>query len=202
MSWKDTDREALIKFVESTDSDNLKFKEVIKQKLLNNRFIIHTIANEELDEDAPDDYFGVNILPWYIIPDAQHNNKTYICYETGFDTVYGANGTFKLFHVIFYVLCDHTNTDWCIDADTGVAKHDLIAALIQDQFNYSNCIQGGKLRLVKDDSSTIENSYSARMLTFEQEADNNLTKTKYKGSSMFANKKTDYSYYEDYENNG
>jgi hypothetical protein len=58
-----------------TDSDNIRFKEIIKKKLINNPMIIYLLNNTELEDSEadPSDYLGVNILPFYLIHPTQHN---------------------------------------------------------------------------------------------------------------------------------
>ena len=55
------------------DSDNIRFKEVIKKALLNNEAIIYALNNKELQDAnaTPDEYYGVNILPYYMINQTQ-----------------------------------------------------------------------------------------------------------------------------------
>lgn len=58
-----------------TDSDNIRFKEIIKKKLIDNPMIIYLLNNKELEDSEadPSDYLGVNILPFYLIHPTQHN---------------------------------------------------------------------------------------------------------------------------------
>ena len=58
-----------------TDSDTVRFKEIIKKKLINNQMIIYLLNNTELEDSEadPSDYLGVNILPFYLIHPTQHN---------------------------------------------------------------------------------------------------------------------------------
>jgi len=58
-----------------TDSDNIRFKEIIKKKLIDNPMIIYLLNNTELEDSEadPSDYLGVNILPFYLIHPTQHN---------------------------------------------------------------------------------------------------------------------------------
>lgn len=186
MEWTQEDRQALLSFRHTIDSDDIKVKEQIKQVLLNNRFIIHVLNNIELEEaDAePDDYFNVNILPYYMIQPIQTNVQNYICYEVNYDEMMRYNKNIKTLEIIFHILCEQKNV---IDKETGIAKHDLLAALIQDQFNYTNLIGGGKIRLVSDVASVVDSKYAARTLTFQQITDNNLVKTK-NGTPKLANK--------------
>ena len=57
------------------DSDDIRYKEIIKKALIENELILYLLNNKELEEaDAdPSDYLGINILPMYIIHPTQHN---------------------------------------------------------------------------------------------------------------------------------
>ena len=173
--WSADDKKTLLSFKENVDSDDVRIKEKIKDVLLDNRYLIHVLNNKELEEaDAEaDDYFNVNIKPYFIIPDTQSSTKNFLCYEIGFDETNRYNETVKVLQVTFYILCHQKDI---IDADTGIARHDLLAALVQDQFNYID-IFGGKLKIVSDKPSTTATNYAARTLVFETTTDNNLVKT-------------------------
>lgn len=66
------------------DSDDIRYKEIIKKSLIDNDLIIYLLNNKELEdaEADPSDYLGINILPFYMIHPTQHNVQNYICYET------------------------------------------------------------------------------------------------------------------------
>jgi hypothetical protein len=51
------------------DSDDIKYKEIIKKSLIENDLIIYLLNNKELEdvEADPSDYLGINILPYYLI---------------------------------------------------------------------------------------------------------------------------------------
>ena len=157
------------------DSDDIRFKEIIKKTLINNDLILYLLNNKELEDiDAdPSDYLGVNILPYYLIHPTQHNVQNYICYETEVRELERYNSKMKIQHIIFYVLCEEKNN---IERRTGIARHDLIAALLIDMFNWSNLF-GGKIHCVSNIPSVVDNDYSCRTLIFEQLTDNNLAKT-------------------------
>lgn len=176
MEWTDEDRAALLSFKNTIDCDDIKVKESIKKILLNNRFIVHVLGNEELEsEDAePEDYFGVNILPYYMIPTTVTNVKVFLCYEVGYTTVSQRNSSFKELEIVFHILC---YKDKVLDKETGVARHDMLAALLIDQFNFTNYM-GNKIELVSDSAGTMDNDYCTRTLTFQQITDNNLVKSK------------------------
>lgn len=176
MQWTDEDREALLAFGEKIDCDDLKVKEQIKKVLLNNRFIIHVLNNKELEEsDAePDEYYNVNILPYYMIPDVQSSTKNFLCYEVGYKDLNRYNRSVKMLQIVFHILCHKEDI---IDQETSLARHDLLAALVQDEFNFTNYF-GAKIELVGDIPSTTDTKYATRTLTFEQITDNNLVKSK------------------------
>lgn len=158
------------------DSDDIRYKEIIKKTLIENDLIIYLLNNKELrDVEAdPSDYLGVNILPQYLIHPTQHNVQNFICYETEVRELERYNSKMKLLHIIFYVLCEEKNN---IERNTGIARHDLIAALLIDIFNWSNLF-GGKIRCISNIPSVVDNDYACRTLIFEQTTDNNLAKTR------------------------
>ena len=137
----------------------------------------------ESADAEPDEYLGENILPYYIISPTQHNAQNFICYEISYQNINKYNSVVKELSVIFYILCDEKNVK---DEETGICRHDLLAALIQDQFNFTNYF-GSKLTLISDVASVVDSDYASRTLTFKQNADNNLVKTR-NGSSILANK--------------
>ena len=184
MEWTDEDREGLLAFKSAIDSDDIKVKEAIKKVLLNNKYVIHVLNNKDLEESEaePDEYFGTNILPYYMVNPTQTNVQNFICFEINYDMQssyryskahQSLNPTVKTLQVVFYILCEQKNI---IEKDTGIARHDLLAALIQDQFNWSNFF-GTKLMLVSDVASVVDTDYACRTLTFEQTTDNNIVKT-------------------------
>ena len=175
MNWTTEDKQYLLDLKHSLDSDNIKVKEIIKKLLLNNKYIIHVINNKELEqaEAEADEYYDTNIFPVLSVPFEQSASMNYICYEVQYARAFDQN-TKKILQIVFNVVCESQNI---IDAETGLARHDLLAALIQEQFNFTNYF-GAKIVLVSDTPSTVDKIYSARTLVFEQIADNNLVKSK------------------------
>lgn len=158
------------------DSDDIRIKNKIKEKLLDNYKIIYALNNKELEEcDAePDEYYGVNILPYYMITPTQTNVQNYICFETQYDELDRYNKAVKYMQIIFYVLCEQKNI---IDKNTSIARHDLLASLLVQEFNYTNYF-GAKIRCISNEPSVVDNSYSCRTIVFEQISDNNLVETR------------------------
>ena len=75
--------------------------------------------------------------------------------------------------IIFYVLCDEKNG---IDKTTGIARHDLLSALIIHDFNWTNLF-GKQIHLISDVPSVTDNDYSTRTLKFQGEFPNNIVKS-------------------------
>lgn len=174
------------------DSDDIRIKEKIKEILLNNRFLLHVIDDKELEANLEDDgtgadeYFGTHILPYYLINPVQHAAETYVCYEVSYnnsDRSSRVGMEYKELLINFQIL---SNYKVLINQETGIAKHDLLAAIITDQFNYSNDF-GQTIRLISNVPSIVDNDFACRTLTFKQTTDNNLTKT-INGTQQLANK--------------
>ena len=174
----------LLSFKETVDSDDIKVKEKIKEMLIDNELIIYALNNKELEDKnaEPDEYLNVNILPFCLLEDVQTHVNNFICYEVSYDMAQSyqyskshnsLNSAVKTLSVIFHILCDEKDI---IDRNTGIARHDLLAALIQDQFNWSNEF-GAKLMLVSDVPTTVDKHYACRTLVFQQTTDNNVIKT-------------------------
>lgn len=172
----DINVQELLKFKTEVDNDDIRFKEIIKEKLLSNEKIIYVLNNKELlENDAEvDEYFGVNILPYYVVPGTQHSSQNYVCYEVSFDEVARYNKIIKMGQIIFYILCEEKTA---IEEHTGIARQDLLGALIIEEFNWSNFF-GNQIHLVSDRPTVIDNHYPARTLIFEGQFPNSIAKTK------------------------
>lgn len=165
---------ALRRLREKPDDDNVRYKQIIKKKLMNDDMLIYLLNNKEFleEEREPEDYFGVNILPYYVIPETQHNVQNFVCFETSSEEVSRGNSAMKIQQVIFYILC-HTDTN--VVEDVGSARHDLIAALLKKQFQGCNDF-GQQLKLISDKSGVVDTNYASRTLVFEQISANSLLK--------------------------
>lgn len=189
MDWTTDDREALLALKDCIDFDDIHIKEGIKKVLLNNKAIIHVLNNKELEEAEaePDDYFNINILPYYIVQPTQTKVSNFVCYEVQYRDIDMGNKSMKNLQIVFYILCEQKTIR---DEETGIARHDLLAALIQNDFNFTNYF-GKKIKLISDVPSVVDMAYACRTLTFEQYTDNNLVKTS-NGIPRLANKDVVY----------
>ena len=149
--------------LQATDDDILYAKDIIKEKLCNDLDIIKYLHNTELERaDAdPDDYFGVNILPYTTIPGTQDKVKNFICFSV--DDIEDAryNEIMKIQYIQFQVFC-HIDD---INTGTGYARHDLLGYFIRDIFNWTNII-GLQCKLIYNRESTTDTNYSCRLLKF------------------------------------
>ena len=125
MSITEKELEELRRLRNEPDEVDVRYKQIIKQRLLTNNKIIFLIHNKELEDAEPDEYLGVNILPYYLIAPTQTNVKNYICFETSFDEVSRGNSVMKIQQIIFYILCHHSDITV---AELSSARHDMIAA--------------------------------------------------------------------------
>lgn len=182
MAWTKADESSLLSLKSIIDNDDIRYKEKIKQIILNDKRIIHCLNNERLDEEEPDEYFGDNILPFYLINPAQVESKNFICFEVSYNKLTDNNIISKQLQIVFYILCEQKNL---IYNKSGIARHDLLAALIIDDFNWTD-YWGSKLALVSDVPSTVDVNYACRTLIFKTDTDNNIVKTRM-GKSAIVN---------------
>lgn len=175
MIWTDEDKQYLLRFKNAVDSDDIKCKEAIKKLLLSNKYIIHTLNNTELEKDdaEPEDYYLNNIYPYYVVTETLSEVKHFLCFETSYRDLQRYNKSVKQMQIYFYILINEHDA---IENDTGIARHDLIAALLQDLFNHTNYF-GDKVKLVEDMSGAVDRDYILRTLVFEQLTDNNIVKS-------------------------
>lgn len=174
MAWTKEDTKYLQSFKHTVDCDDIRFKQIIKEKLLDNRYLIHVLNNKELDEDEPDSYFNVSILPYFALEDTIVKAKHFLCYEIKFETNrYDKRQLVKDVQIIFNAVCDLGDI---IEKDTGIARHDLMAALLMDQFNWTN-IFGCQVHCVADTPSMLGANLACRTLIFRGEFVNSIAKT-------------------------
>jgi len=174
MSITEKELEELRRLRNEPDEVDVRYKQIIKQRLLTNNKIIFLIHNKELEDAEPDEYLGVNILPYYLIAPTQTNVKNYICFETSFDEVSRGNSVMKIQQIIFYILCHHSDITV---AELSSARHDMIAAELINMFQGCNDF-GTQLKLMSNKPSVVDNDYSARTLIFEQITTNSITNEK------------------------
>lgn len=181
-------------YASTPDDDNIRYKEKIHDALLNNAELLYALNNKELeselfdkdgnlliDEDTGellgevDRYFGdnSNIRPSLFIPDTQTTVNSYVCYQVMFDELPRYNNTQKYTNIVFNIFVNGKDRT---DKLTGIPRHDLIASIIREKFNWSN-IFGMQTHLISSKESTTDSNYLVRTLIFQTTDTNSITYT-------------------------
>ena len=112
-----------------------------------------------------DRYFGdnSNIRPYLFIPDTQTDVKHYVCYQVAFDELPRYSNIQKYTEITFNIFVNGKDRT---DKLTGIPRHDLIASIIRERFNWSN-IFGMQTHLISSKESVTDNNYLVRTLIFQ-----------------------------------
>ena len=186
------------------DDENILYKKKIKNALLSNPCLLYALDDKELESELFDKhgninwewnedtneyeplgewdrYFGnnSNIRPFLFIPDTQTEVKHYICYQVAFDETPRYQDTLKYTNITFTIFV-HGNDR--MDKFTGIPRHDLIASIIRERFNWSN-IFGMQTKLIYSKEDTIDDSYLVRVLKFQMVDTNGIVNTPYCGKT-------------------
>jgi hypothetical protein len=190
------------------DDENIQYKKKIEKALMLNPCLLYALNeksleselfnddgninwewNEETREYEPlgewDRYFGgtSNIRPYLFIPDTQTEVKHYICYQVAFDEMPRYQDTLKYTNITFTIFVHGNDRN---DKLTGIPRHDLIASIIRERFNWSN-IFGMQTHLISSKESTTDNNYLVRTLVFQVVDTNGIVNTPYGGKTSFNN---------------
>ena len=180
------------------DDENIQYKKKIEKALMLNPCLLYALNEKSLeselfDEDGNinwewnedtkeyeplgewDRYFGSNsnIRPFLFIQDTQTEVKHYICYQVSFDETPRYQDTLKYTTITFTIFV-HGNDR--MDKLTRIPRHDLIASIIRERFNWSN-IFGMQTHLVSSKESTTDNNYLVRTLVFQVIDTNGIVNT-------------------------
>lgn len=183
-------------YAETPDDDNIRYKEKIHDALLNNAELLYALNNEELESELFDEddnllidketgellgevdrYFGdnSNIRPYLFIPDTQTDVKHYVCYQVAFDELPRYSNIQKYTEITFNIFVNGKDrTDKLI----GIPRHDLIASIIRERFNWSS-IFGMQTHLISSKESVTDSNYLVRTLVFQVLDLNGIVNTPY-----------------------
>lgn len=191
-------------YADNPDDDNIKYKNIIRKALLRCPELLYALNNKELeselfdkdgnlliDEDTGellgevDRYFGdnSNIRPSLFIPDTQTTVNSYVCYQVMFDELPRYQNIYKYNEIIFNIFVNGKDRT---DRLTGVPRHDLIASIIRERFNWSS-IFGMQTKLISSKESTTDNNYIVRTLIFQIEDTNGIAYTPFGEDSYIRN---------------
>ena len=173
-----------------SDKEHWKWDEEREINVPTDKCKINWEWDEEKQEYEPlgewDRYFGSNsnIRPFLFIPDTQTEVKHYLCYQVAFDETPRYNSIEKYAQITFTIFV-HGNDR--IDKYIGIARHDLIASIIRERFNWSN-IFGTQCKVISDRESTTDNNYIVRTLVFQCNVLNGITQTQNNQTSVINNR--------------
>ena len=190
-------------YADTPDDDNIRYKEKIHDALLNNAELLYALNNEELEPELfdgkelnidketgellgeVDRYFGdnSNIRPSLFIPDTQTTVNSYVCYQVMFDELPRYQNIYKYNEIIFNIFVNGKDRT---DELTGIPRHDLIASIIRERFNWSS-IFGMQSKLISSKESTTDNNYVVRTLIFQIEDTNGIAYTQFGEDSYIRN---------------
>ena len=181
-------------YADNPDDDNIKYKNIIRKALLKCPELLYALNNKELESELfdkdgnllidkdtgellgeVDRYFGdnSNIRPSLFIPDTQTTVNSYVCYQVMFDEMPRYNNVQKYTTITFNIFVNGKDRT---DKLTGIPRHDLIASIIREKFNWSN-IFGMQTHLISSKESTTDNNYLVRTLIFQTTDTNSITYT-------------------------
>ena len=192
-------------YASTPDDDNIRYKEKIHDALLSNVELLYALNNEELESELfgednnllideetgellgeVDRYFGdnSNIRPYLFIPDTQTDVKHYVCYQVAFDELPRYPNIQKYTEITFNIFVNGKDRT---DKLTGIPRHDLIASIIREKFNWSN-IFGMQTHLISSKESLTDNNYLVRTLIFQITDVNSITYTQLGEKASYINK--------------
>ena len=192
-------------YADTPDDDNIRYKEKIHDALLSNAELLYALNNEELESELfgednnllideetgellgeVDRYFGdnSNIRPYLFIPDTQTDVKHYVCYQVAFDELPRYPNIQKYTEITFHIFVNGKDRT---DKLTGIPRHDLIASITREKFNWSN-IFGMQTHLISSKESITDNNYLVRTLIFQITDVNSITYTQLGEKASYINK--------------
>lgn len=100
-----------------------------------------------------------------------------------FDSTPLYNKVEKYLQIVFYIF---VNGQDAIESTTGLCRHDLIASMLREKFNWTN-IFGTQCRLVSNIENITDNYFLTRTLTLECNVLNSIVKTNSNKTSVINN---------------
>lgn len=175
----------LTNFAENPDDDCIRCKEKIKNALLHCPELLYLFHEKEYEKELFNEngslkldgdwdcYYMDNIRPYLYIPETQEKVKHYLCYRIMFNDEPLYNKTEKYLEIVFYIF---VNGQDVIEPMTGLCRHDLIASMLREKFNWSN-IFGTHCRITSNQENITDNYFLTRTVTLECTALNSIVKT-------------------------
>ena len=131
-----------------------------------------------------DTYRDVSIFNFLKIPEIQSTVKNYICFEVNDVEQPRYNKDLIIKNIIFRTVSheDDYKTDW------GIARHDLLAAIVQSEFDWTNAF-GLHIEKIADRGKVADNGYYYREFVYETTIPNNLINKAKNGGVVYGGRK-------------
>lgn len=163
----------MIRDIQNFDDDIITMKRLIKQKLIADTDILEALNNKDIDIDSPDEFLDTNIFGFIRIPSTQDTVRNFICFTVDDIEEDRYNEVIKVQYIQFNCIChlDDMKTDY------GIDRHDLLGALVRQNFNWTNMF-GLQFKLIYNKESTVDSDYYCRTLKFMAQKPNSLNKAR------------------------
>lgn len=163
----------MIRDIQNFDDDIISMKRLIKQKLIADTDILEALNNKDIDIDSPDEFLDTNIFGFIRIPSTQDTVRNFICFTVDDTEEDRYNEVIKVQYIQFNCIChlDDMKTDY------GIDRHDLLGALVRQNFNWTNMF-GLQFKLIYNKESTVDSDYYCRTLKFMAQKPNSLNKAR------------------------
>lgn len=174
-------------YATAPDEHGILWKEKIKNNLMNCPELLFALNNSDYEDQLFDEqgnimwdgewdrYFGPSssIRPFIFYPATQTEVRHYLSYTVSFDSIPSKNRIEKYAEITFKIYVD--GRDGYV-GDVGVPRHDLIASIIRERFNWSN-IFGVRCNLISCKEGLSDNFYITSTLVFQTIAFNSIVNT-------------------------
>lgn len=163
----------MIRDIQNFDDDIISMKRLIKQKLIADPDILEALHNPDIPLDSPDEFLDNNIFGFIRIPTTQDTVRNFICFTVDDIEEDRYNEVIKVQYIQFNCIChlDDMKTDY------GIDRHDLLGALVRQNFNWTNMF-GLQFKLIYNKESTVDSDYYCRTLKFMAQKPNSLNKAR------------------------
>ena len=148
--------------IQNIEDDISLAKRIIETVLCGDTDVVEIIDNPNIDPTTPEDLLYENLYPFIRIPGTQDTSRNYICYSIDDMAENDRNDRMKQQFIQFVVFV-HKDL---VKTKYGVARHDLLGAIIRDLFNRSRLF-GHELKLVMNREGVTDTDYTTRTLKFQ-----------------------------------
>lgn len=174
----------LINFTKTSDDQNIRIKELIKNNLLKCPELLYALHNTQYEDELFDEdgnlledgdwsiYFGDNIRPYVFFPESQTEVKNYLCFKVDFTESPRYNSIEQYVDIVFLIIISGKDI---VDKNTGIPRHDLVSSILREKFSWTN-IFGNQCKILDNKEGTTDNQYVMRTMTFRMTMTNSILK--------------------------